>query len=298
MKIGSKAHKKRRKSKIAWRMQAVISTISVSLLLILMGLVVLLSLTARVVADSVKENLTVTLVLNDDVQTQQAVHLLDSLNKMHYVSGIDYISREQALQEQIENMGLDPTEFLGTNPFAISMEMRVKPEFSSADSLQWISQELRRSDLVADVMYQKDLVESLNRNLHRASYFLLAVALLLVIISLSLINNTVRLSVFSHRFVIHTMKLVGAKWSFIRRPFLANGFTLGIISAIIADALLYAGYVWAQKYEQDLNLVVNDEVLIIVGASVLVFGLLITFLCTYISVQKYLKMSTNKLYYV
>ena len=189
MKIGSKAHKKRRKSKIAWRMQAVISTISVSLLLILMGLVVLLSLTARVVADSVKENLTVTLVLNDDVQTQQAVHLLDSLNNMHYVSGIDYISREQALQEQIENMGLDPTEFLGTNPFAISMEMRVKPEFSSADSLQWISQELRRSDLVADVMYQKDLVESLNRNLHRASYFLLAVALLLVIISLSLISN-------------------------------------------------------------------------------------------------------------
>ena len=145
MKIGSKAHKKRRKSKIAWRMQAVISTISVSLLLILMGLVVLLSLTARVVADSVKENLTVTLVLNDDVQTQQAVHLLDSLNNMHYVSGIDYISREQALQEQIENMGLDPTEFLGTNPFAISMEMRMKPEFSSADSLQWISQELRRS---------------------------------------------------------------------------------------------------------------------------------------------------------
>ena len=208
-------------------MQAFISTISVSLLLILMGLVVLLSLTARVVADSVKENLTVTVVLDDDVQTVEAVHLLDSLKTKHYVSSIDYISREQALQEQIESMGIDPTEFLGANPFSISMEIKVKPEYSSGDSLAWISEELRESKLVTDVMYQKDLVESLNRNLHRASFFLLAVALLLVIISLSLINNTVRLSVFSHRFVLHTMKLVGAKWSFIRKPFLVKGFWLG-----------------------------------------------------------------------
>ncbi len=296
MKIGSKAHKKRRKSKIAWRMQAVISTISVSLLLILMGLVVLLSLTARVVADSVKENLTVTVVLNDDVQTQQAVHLLDSLNKMHYVSGIDYISREQALQEQIENMGLDPTEFLGTNPFAISMEMRVKPEFSSADSLQWISQELRRSDLVADVMYQKDLVESLNRNLHRASYFLLAVALLLVIISLSLINNTVRLSVFSHRFVIHTMKLVGAKWSFIRRPFLVRAFWIGVASALIADAAIFGGIYWASRYDGSILNYVTQENMIITGISVLVIGLLLTTVCTYFSVTHCLKMRGSELY--
>lgn len=296
MKIGSKAHKKRRKSKIAWRMQAVISTISVSLLLILMGLVVLLSLTARVVADSVKENLTVTVVLNDDVQTQQAVHLLDSLNNMHYVSGIDYISREQALQEQIENMGLDPTEFLGTNPFAISMEMRVKPEFSSADSLQWISQELRRSDLVADVMYQKDLVESLNRNLHRASYFLLAVALLLVIISLSLINNTVRLSVFSHRFVIHTMKLVGAKWSFIRRPFLVRAFWIGVASALIADAAIFGGIYWASRYDGSILNYVTQENMIITGISVLVIGLLLTTVCTYFSVTHCLKMRGSELY--
>ena len=110
-----------KRSKITWVMQAVTSTISVSLLLILIGLVVLFSLTARVVADSVKENLTVTVVLDDDVQTAEAVHLQDSLNGMHYVSSIDYISREQALQEQIESMGIDPTDFLGANPFSISM---------------------------------------------------------------------------------------------------------------------------------------------------------------------------------
>ena len=128
---------------MAWTMQAITSTISTTLLLILLGLVILLSLTARVVANSVKENLTVTVVLDDDVQTQDAVHLCDSLNKMYYVSSIDYISREQALQEQIESMGIDPTEFLGANPFSISMELKVKPEYSCNDSLEWIAGELR-----------------------------------------------------------------------------------------------------------------------------------------------------------
>ncbi|MBP5629991.1 MAG: permease-like cell division protein FtsX [Bacteroidaceae bacterium] len=289
-------NKRRRKNKIAWAMQAFTSTVSVTLLLILMGLIVLLSLTARVVADSVKENLTVTVVLEDDVQTPDAQHLCDSLNRMYYVSSIDYISREQALQEQIESMGIDPTDFLGANPFSISMEVRVKSEFSSNDSLMWISNELRKSELVADVMYQKDLVESMNKNLHRASYFLLAIALLLVIISLSLINNTVRLSVFSHRFVLHTMKLVGAKWSFIRRPFLVRGFWIGFISALIADAAILGGIYWASRYDSSILNYVTQENMIITAVSVLVIGLLLTIVCTYFSVTHCLKMRGSELY--
>ena len=277
-------------------MQAITSTISVAMVLILMGLVVLLSLTARVVADSVKENLTVTLVLNDDVQTPEAQQLCDSLCHLGYVSGIDYISREQALQEQIENMGLDPTEFLGANPFSISMEMRVKPEYSSNDSLTWISQELRQSKLVADVMYQKDLVESLNWNLHRASFFFLAIALLLVIISLSLINNTVQLSVFSHRFVLHTMKLVGAKWSFIRRPFLIRGFWIGFISALIADAAILGGICWASRYDSSVLHYITQQNIVVTAVSVLVIGLLLTIVCTYFSVTHCLKMRGSELY--
>ena len=277
-------------------MQGLTSTISVSLLLILMGLVVLLSLTARVVADSVKENLTVTVVLDDDVQSAEAVHLLDSLNTVHYVGSIDYISREQALQEQIESMGIDPTEFLGANPFSISMEVRVKPEYSSGDSLQWISEELRQSKLVADVLYQKDLVESLNRNLHRASLFLLAIALLLVIISLSLINNTVRLSVYAHRFVLHTMKLVGAKWSFIRRPFLVRGFWIGFVSALIADAVIFGGIYWAARYDNDVLQYVTQQNMLITAVSVLVIGLVLTIVCTFLSVTHCLKMRGSELY--
>ena len=288
--------KHKKKNKMAWTMQAITSTISTSLLLILFGLVILLSLTARVVADSVKENVTVTVVLDDDVQTADAVHLCDSLNKMHYVSSIEYISREQALQEQIESMGIDPTDFLGANPFAISMEVKVKPEYSCNDSLEWISGELKVSKLVADVLYQKDLVESLNFNLHRASFFLLAIALLLVIISLSLINNTVRLSVFSHRFVLHTMKLVGAKWSFIRRPFLVNAFWLGIVSALIADAAIFGGIYWASTYDASVLRYITQENMIITAVSVLIIGLVLAIVCTYFSVTHCLKMRDSELY--
>ena len=290
------SNKKRRKSKIVWTMQAVTSTISVSLLLILLGLIVLFSLTARVVADRVKENLTVTVVLDDNAQTAEAEHLQDSLNTLCYVGSIDYISREQALQEQIESMGIDPTEFLGANPFSISMEIKVKPDYSSADSLQRISEELRQSKLVADVMYQEDLVESINRNLHRVSFFLLAIALLLVFISLSLINNTVRLSVFAHRFVIPTMKLVGAKWSFIRRPFLVRGFWIGFVSAIIADAVIFGGIYWASRYDNGVLQYLTQENLIITALSVLVIGLVLAIVCTFFSVTHCLKMRGSELY--
>lgn len=277
-------------------MQAFISTISVSLPLILLGVVVLLSLTARVVADSVKENLTITVVLDDDVQTVQAVHLLDSLKTKRYVSSIDYISREQALQEQIESMGIDPTEFLEANPFSISMEIKVKPEYSSSDSLQCISAELRESKLVTDVLYQKDLVEKINYNLHRASYFLLAVALLLVIISLSLIYVLVRLSVYNHRFVLHTMKLVGAKWSFIRWPFLKRGFWIGFVSALIADAAIFGGIYWLSRHDNGVLQYITQENMIITAVSVLGIGLVLTIVCTYFSVTHCLKMRGSELY--
>lgn len=277
-------------------MQAFTSTISVSLLLILLGLIVLLSLTARVVADSVKENLTVTVVLDDDVQTAEAQQLQDSLNTKYYVSSIDYISREQALQEQVESMGIDPTELLGANPFSISMEVKVKPEYASGDSLQWISQEFRSMKYVADVMYQKDLVESINRNLHRASLFLLAIALLLVIISLSLINNTVRLGVYSHRFVLHTMKLVGAKWSFIRWPFLVRGFWIGFVAALIADAAIFSGIYWAARYDSSVLQYVTEQNMIVTAVSVFGIGLVLTTVCTYFSVTHCLKMRGSELY--
>lgn len=290
------AHKRRKKNKMHWNVQTITSTISTSLVLILIGLVILLSLTARVVADSVKENLTVTIVLNDDVQTNQAKQLQDSLCNLRYVGNIDYISREQAMQEQIESMGIDPTEFLGANPFSISMEIKVKPEYSVTDSLQWISTELRTTKNIAEVIYQKDLVDSLNCNLQRASFFLLAIAMLLIVISLSLINNTVRLSVYNHRFLLYTMKLVGARWSFIRRPFLIKAFWMGIASAIIANAALFAGIYWAASHDEEVFRYVTQQNMTYTAVAILVVGLVLTILCTFFSVTHCLKMRSSKLY--
>ncbi len=290
------AHKRRKKNKMHWNVQAITSTISTSLVLILIGLVILMSLTARVVADSVKENLTVTIVLNDDVQTNQAKQLQDSLCTLRYVGNIDYISREQAMQEQIESMGIDPTEFLGANPFSISMEIKVKPEYSVTDSLQWISTELRSTKSIAEVIYQKDLVDSLNRNLQRASFFLLAIAMLLIVISLSLINNTVRLSVYNHRFLLYTMKLVGARWSFIRRPFLIKAFWMGIASALIANTALFAGIYWAASHDEDVFRYVTQQNMAYTAIAILVVGLVLTIVCTFFSVTHCLKMRRSKLY--
>lgn len=285
-----------RKRKSSWKMQAVTSTISTTMVLILLGMVILMMLTARVLGNSVKENLTVTVVLEDDTPAPDAAKLQSQLRTKRYVNEIVYISKEQALEEQINSMGIDPTDFLGANPFSISMEIKMKAAYSCNDSLQWIVPELKRTKLVSDVMYQKDLVESLNENLKRASLILLTIAVLLVVVSLSLINNTVRLSIFNHRFIIHTMRLVGAKWSFIRRPFLLNSLWIGLASATMADALLLACVKWLGNYDQAIARYVTTENVMIMSGSVLTIGLILTIACTYVSVTHFLKMRVNELY--
>jgi len=277
-------------------MQAVISIISTTMVLILLGLVIQMMLTARVLGDAVKENLVVTVVLEDDATATDAKKLLDTLNTQNYVSSIEYISKEKALKEQVENMGIDPTEFLGANPFSISMEIKMKADYSCTDSLEWIRTELRKTPLVSDVMYQKDLVDSLNQNIHRASFVLLTIAILLIIVSLSLINNTVRLSVFSHRFSIRTMKLVGARWGFIRRPFLLRSLWVGLVSAILADLLLLGCIKWVISYDASLGEYITLENVGIMAISVVGIGLVITVMCTFISVTHYLRLRESSLY--
>jgi cell division transport system permease protein len=278
--------------------QFITPAISTTLVLVLLGTIVFFVLTAHNLSNYVKENINITILISDELDSNQIAKLKDKFKKTNYVKSIEYISKEQALQDATTDMGTDPSEFLGYNPFTASFEVKIKAEYTSTEHIDKIVSKIKKNPMVVDVIYQRDLIKSVNRNLHKVSIVLLILAGLFTYISFVLINNTVRLSIFSKRFIINTMKLVGAKWSFIRRPFLANGVTLGVVSAIIADALLYAGYTSALKYEQDLQLVVNQEVLIIVGSSVLVFGLLITFICTFVSLQKYLKMSTNKLYYI
>jgi cell division transport system permease protein len=277
-------------------MQVFTNTISTTMVLILLGMVVLLMLTAHVIGNSVKENLVVTVVLQEDVPAAEAQKLQRQLCAKPYVNSIEYVSKEQALKEHVESMGIDPSEFLEANPFSISMEMSMKADYSNNDSLLWIEKELEDMKQVSEVTYQKDLVRNLNRNLTRASLILLGIAALLVIVSLSLINATVKLNVYNHRFIIHTMKLIGAKWGYIRRPFLVSGFWIGLTSAVLADGILLGLVMWAGRYDEAVLQYVTRQNLLIMAGSVLAVGLLITVVCTYVSVTRQLYKRAERLY--
>ena len=277
-------------------MQMVTLCISTAMVLVLLGLVVFSVLTSRNLSQWVKENLTVTVMLNDEVSVNEAKLLCRDLYHRPYSRNIDYISRDQALKEQTEAMGSDPSEFLGTNPFSATLELQMKSDYANRDSLKWIAAELKKNPKVADVAYQVDLMDSVNRNLTKVNIVLLVIAMLLTFVSFSLISNTVRLSVYSRRFLIHTMKLVGASWGFIRRPFMKQGMLVGVLAAILAIAVLGGCVYGLYYYEPKMLTIITWEVLAITGVAVLLFGIIITSVCSYISVNKFLRMTPGELY--
>lgn len=276
--------------------QLVTLCISTAMVLVLLGLVVFSVQTSRNLSQWVKENLTVTVMLSDDVSVNGAKLLCRDLYHRPYSRNIDYISKEQALKEQSEAMGSDPSEFLGVNPFPATLELQLHSDYANRDSLKWIARELQKNPKITDVAYQVDLMDSVNRNLTKVNLVLLALAVLLTFVSFSLINNTVRLSVYSRRFIIHTMKLVGASWGFIRKPFMKQALLVGVIAALIAIAVL-GGCVYAlYYYEPNIISIITWRELTITAVAVLLFGIIITAACSYISVNKFLRMSAGELY--
>lgn len=289
-----KKRKKSGESRIG--LQVVTLCISTALVLILLGMVVFTGLTANNLSNYVKENLTVTVMFADDVTDQQAKVVCQRIKKRHYVARLDYISKEQALKEQTAALGANPAEFLGENPFTPSAEVYLKADCANADSLKWISRQLKLNKQVAEVTYQQDLMDSVNNNLRKIMLVMMAIAALLSFVSFTLINNTVRLGVYARRFTINTMKLVGASWSFIRAPYLKMGALQGLLAAIVADAALAGCIAGLYNFEPDITEVVTVETLVITGVSVVLFGLIITTFCVYVSVNHFLKMKAKDLY--
>lgn len=278
-------------------MQWLTSCVSTTLVLLLLGLVVVLGFAAHRLSESVKENLTVTLLLDDDLDTPQAKDFCKALSVKPYVRRATLISREQALKEEMKRMGTDPTEFLGgENPYTASIEMNVAASYAQTDSLRRIARELKGMWQVSDVVYQGDLVENLNSTLHKAIIVLAILAALLTVISIVLINNTVRLSVYARRWSIHTMRLVGASWFFIRRPFLRRSLSIGLTSATLANALLLAGIHWAVKQDAYIGTIITTDIMLTMVAAVYVCGLLLTLICTWLSVGHFLRMRENEMY--
>lgn len=289
---------KRPRSSRFFTTQFTTSCISTMLVLVLLGTIVLFVQLAHNLSAYVRENINVSVLVSDDVPADSVALMQTAFANRRYVKELQYISKQQALEEQTASMGVDPTEFIDYNPFTASFEIKMKAAYANNDSLSRIVRQLRGERGVIDVIYQKDLLQSVNDNIRKISIMLLIVAALFTYISFELINNTVRLTIFSKRFTINTMKLVGASWGFIRRPFLRQAVTLGVISAVGADALLCFGLHWWERYEPELHAVVGWPAMAVMAASVLVFGLLITTLCTYVSLSKYLRMSSNELYHV
>ena len=281
-----------------FNMQFITSSISTMLVLLLLGMVVFFVLSANNLSTYVRENIGFTVLVSDDMKEPEVLKFQKALNEKVYVKESVYISKEKALQEQTEAMGTDPAEFLGYNPFTASIEIKLNAEYANSDSIVWIEKEIMANKKVMEVSYPQDLLDSVNRNIRKVSMFLLGLAALLTLISFALINNTIRLAIHSKRFLIHTMKLVGASWGFIRRPFLFRNMWIGILSGVMADAVLMGMAYMLVKYEPQLIEIMTPASLLVVMISVFVFGLVITSLCAYVSINKYLRMKASALYYI
>lgn len=292
-----KTGRKRNAQKKRWvKLPTLVSMISITMVLLLFGSVVLFALTANELSKSVRESLTVTVVLQDDIAVTEAKAFNDSISALPFVKHSQYISSEQALEEQSKSMGLDPSEFLGSNPFSISLELAMKHQYNCSDSLNWIVPGLKSCEAVHDVIYQHELVDTLNRNLNRISAIFLVIALLLILVSMSLINNMVRISIHNHRFDIYTMKLVGADWSFIRKPFMARAALMGFFSAVLADVMLLGGVEWIISKDPSAISFLPMQNVAVMAVCVFLFGLVLTLLCTYVSVTRILGMRESDLY--
>lgn len=277
-------------------LQVVTLCISTALVLILLGLVVFSVLTARKLSSYVKQNIVVTMLLQDDMTDSEARVFCNKLSRSRYVNSLEYVSKEQALKEGIKALGTDPMEFADTNPFLPSVEITLKAGYANNDSLSVISRELKSYPKVSDVKYQKDLIEKVNANLAKISVVLLVLAVLLTVVSFSLINNTVKLGIYARRFAIHTMKLVGASWAFIRGPFVRQAVMVGLLAAFLACLVLGAGVYTLLYYEPEIAEMLSWDILAITAGVVFLSGVVITAICAAVSVNKFLKMKAGELY--
>ena len=288
----------KQKKKRAIDIQFITACISTSLVLLLLGSVVLVVLTAGRLSDHVRENLELSLLLNDDIETVDVQRIVQHVEVQRYAKEVHYISKEAILAEQTASMGLDPAEFLGYNPYTASIEVKLKSEYANTDSIMPIKNRLMRYTQIREISYPSELMDNVNENIRKISAMLLALALALSFISFALISNTIKLTIYSQRFLLHTMKLVGASWGFIRRPFLVRNLGIGLTSGILANGIIGGGIYLLLRHEPQLAHLFTTSTLGVVGGSVMIFGMIITLLCAYVSINRFLRMKAGDLYYI
>lgn len=281
-----------------FKVQTISVYISTTLVLLLLGAMGILFVAAQEVSRSVQDNLGVSVIMNGDAPEADIIKLKERLDASGYTQAVKYISKEQALEEQRLELKTDPVEQLGYNPYEAEIELTLKPEYANRDSLAMIEKSLLRNKEVKELIYQQELMDSVNEGIQKIGLTLLAFLAMLTLISWSLISNLVRLSIYSKRFLMHTMKLTGATWGFIRRPFIVNNMWIGLLSGVLANAMLAAGIYFLQQQEPVLMAYLPIDDLAVVGAAVILFGITICSLCAFLSVNRFLRMRNNDLYFI
>ncbi len=279
------------------RSSYITSIISISLVLFLLGMLGLLVLNAKRLSIYVKENIGFSVILNENVKEVDIILLQKSLDAAEFVKSTKYITKEEAAKELQHDLGEDFIEFLGFNPLLASIEVNLYAEYANPDSIEVIEKNFKQYDQIKEVFYQKSLVSLVNENIRKISIIILVFSGLLFLVAITLINSTIRLSVYSKRFIINTMQLVGATGGFIRRPFLYKSAGNGIIAALIAIGFL-SGVLYL--VQQEFKEVVNFKDIEIIGSlfiGVLIIGIIINWISTFFAVTKYLRMKVDKLYY-
>ena len=281
-----------------FKIQTISVYISTTLVLLLLGAMGILFVAAQEVSKSVQDNLGVSVIMNNDAPEDDILKLKERLDASRYTQAVKYISKEQALEEQRLELKADPVEQLGYNPYEAEIELTLKPEYANKDSLVMIEKSLLRNKEVKELIYQQELMDSVNEGIQKIGLTLLAFLAMLTLISWSLISNLVRLSIYSKRFLMHTMKLTGATWGFIRRPFIVSNMWIGLLSGVLANAMLAAGIYFLQQQEPVLVAYLPIDDLAVVGAAVILFGITICSLCAFLSVNRFLRMRNNDLYFI
>ncbi|MBR1929077.1 MAG: permease-like cell division protein FtsX [Paludibacteraceae bacterium] len=274
------------------------TTISVALVLTLIGIEVLTILSARHILQSVKENVNLTLVLDDQPDSLQLSRLHNLLQIAPFAKSYQFISKQQALEQHIQNLGEDPTQFIGYNPLRPSFEVQLNAAYSNTDSIQIIQNKLSQFTIIQETLYPKDVVSILDQNLERFSIIVLAVALILLFIAIALIFNTIRLHIYSKRFLINTMKLVGAKSWTIKKPFILKSFKIAIYASLLSLLILAAAYFYTKNYLNIIIFIPTTQNIIILISFILISAVIITTLAASIATGRYIRMSTNDLYYI
>lgn len=274
------------------------STISISLVLFLLGSIALLGLFANKLSHYLKENLSFSIVLNENMKEAQILSMQKRLEATPYVKSTVYISKEQAAKELEAELGESLENFLGYNPLFPSIEIHLNAEYANNDSISIIEKNIRQDSNINDILYRKDLFKLVNDNIKRAGIILLFLAAVLMVISFALISNTIRLTIYSKRFLIHTMRLVGATNGFIRKPFIKSNILAGVVAAVIAICML-SGILYYLSFEiTDMLELINIDMLLIVFAIVIALGIIISTTATFFAVNRYLRMKSDNMYYI